>query len=470
MRSGPPQHPTTMPRRVGLPRVRCGERSLLAGVLLVALASRMVGPESIEPNILGDEADHLSTLYQILARGEPGPFGLSWDGNPAFSLYPAVPFLLLFGLDHVALRLAVAVGGVLMLAAFYVVCRRHCSPWAALAAMCLLASSPWALFFSRNGEVNVFVALYALLAVDALQRAVDGRSRRCWAAAGFWAGMGWYGFLAGVTILPCLLAPVLYWLMTRDDGRRRMLIGSGLLLVAFTLTVAPRLPTLVTRWGAVERYVEGRFVLSDVAPVDAPAVLAEQAGRTLRAYVLLDRKIEGNERYLAPGQAPLDPIAGTLYLGGLIVSAWRGAVPPLWLSLLVIPLVATQVPTTTIPDLARAIVALPAHFLFVGLAIDGILRTASLPRLAGAAVLVLVSVAAWTNWQGYVGWMGTLQAAAARQPAIEYEEMDEWRTEQQRRAIAGEPGLTVDDWRIDHPSAEERPQRAPQGGSQQSSP
>ena len=229
------------------------ELAALAALLLVAIAVRIVGMDEIEPNVLGDEADHLSTMYQIMAGRGPGPLDLSWDGNPAFQLYPSLVFVRLFGMDVTALRLSVAVASVLMLAAFYLVSRRYCSPLASLAATGLLAFSEWALFFSRNGEVNVFIALYTLLAAWSLLRALDGAGRRYWALAGFWSGMGWYGFLAGVLILPALLVPLPLWLARHRAAAPRLLRGLGLLLAVFALTVAPRVPALIDRWAEVER-------------------------------------------------------------------------------------------------------------------------------------------------------------------------------------------------------------------------
>ncbi len=106
--------------------------------MLAALAARVVGLGRIEPNLLPDEADHLALMYRILAGHGPGPFDLSWDGNPAFSLYPSLLMVWLLGrhLARTTLRFdwrpgAASLG---MLAIFYAVCRHKCSPFATLGA------------------------------------------------------------------------------------------------------------------------------------------------------------------------------------------------------------------------------------------------------------------------------------------------------------------------------------------------
>lgn len=423
----------------------------LGALLVVAFATRIGGGADIEPNILPDEADHLSTIYRIIAGRGPGPLELSWDGNPAFQLYPPIPFVLLVEPDYVGLRLAVAFASVLMLAAFYLVIRWSCSALAAWAATGLLAWSQWALIFSRNGEVNMYVALYAMLAAWSLQRALDGRRWLPWGVAGFWAGMGWYGFLAGVLILPSLVGPLPFWLIRRPAERRRLLRGYGVLVAVFVLTVLPRAPVLWERRDDVQRYVDGRSILHGVPVAEAPGVLLAQVGRTVRAFLVLDPTLEGNPRYLGPNRSSLDGATGTLYVGGLALAAWGRGGSALWWSLLLVPLAATQILTTNIPDLARSIAALPAAFLFVGVAIDRLLRGAPLGPLVRAAVIVAVPAIGWSNWQEYTSWLATPAAAQARQPAIEYGEVDEWRDEQQRRAVSAERGLTVTEWREQHP-------------------
>lgn len=437
------------------------ELTALAPLLAAALAARVVGMTDVEPSILADEADHLSTIYRILAGRGPGPFDLSWDGNPAFSLYPAVPFVALLEPDQVALRLSVACGSVLMLGAFYLLARRWCSPLAAWVATGLLAFSEWALFFSRNGEVNIFVALYALVAAWWLQHAVDGGGRRAWAATGVWAGLGWYGFLAGVLILPSLLAPLAYWFLRRRDDRRRLLRGGGILVAAFALTVLPRVPALVQHRDDVQRYVEGRSVMRNTPAAAWPDVLAGQTVLALRAFLILDPSLVGNPRYLAPGRSVLDGINGTLYVAGLALAACGRGGSPLWWSLLVVPLGTTQLLTINTPDTARAIAALPACFLFVALAVDGLLRSVPLRPLARAAVIVAVPAVGWANWQAYSGWMTSAAAVRAREPAIDYVELAEWRAEQQRLAATADRGLTVSQWRAEHPRPTPAPAPAP---------
>ncbi len=428
-----------------------GEIKALLALLALALGFRLIDLRGIEPNVLPDEADHVALIYRILAGYGPGPFDLSWDGNPAFSLYPAIPFVAAAGGSPIGLRVAVALASVLMLGAFYAVCRLRCAPPAALAATGLLAFSQWALFFSRNGEVNVFVALYAMLAVWSTQRALDTGDRRLWALAGFWAGMGWYGFLAGVLILPCLLAPLPIWLVTRTAERRQVLAGVGIVLFVFSLTVAPRVPTLVSQWDEVQTYIAGRAVTQYTPAAGLRSTLLQNAATTVRAFVLFDPTLEGNPRYMGRGRAVMDAVSATLAVIGVVLAVRRFAASALWFSFLIIPIVVTQVPTIGIPDVARAILALPAYFLFVGFAIERLWRLIPVPAFALAATLVTVVATSWHNWQAYGSWVASAASAAARQPAIDYDELPRWQAAQMEQAAVGLAGLTVGEWREANP-------------------
>src|ERR1044072_5646928 len=78
------------------------ERAALACLLFLAAVTRIVNLDRLEPNILPDEADHLQLIYRILAGWGPNIFDLSWDGNPAASLYPGVLFASIFGGSYVS--------------------------------------------------------------------------------------------------------------------------------------------------------------------------------------------------------------------------------------------------------------------------------------------------------------------------------------------------------------------------------
>ncbi|MFN8523034.1 MAG: NHL repeat-containing protein [Chloroflexota bacterium] len=420
----------------------------LLALFIIAILTRRIGVGDVEGNLLPDETDHLATMYRILAGYGPGPFDLSWDGNPAFQLYPSLPFLRWFDDGYLGLRASVTMASLLTLGAFYVVCRKEHGVLAAFTATGLMAGCHWMLFFSRNGEVNIFIALYLLLAFLGLQMARDTTRPWPWAWTGFWCGMGWYGFLAGVFILPTILLTLPFMRVAGHLSRRRIAI----LLAVFALTMLPRAPVLLRDWPLVQQYIDGRAVYARTAAEDLPQTVLTQASRVARAFVILDPTLEGNKRYLAPGRAVLDATTGTLYVIGLGIAIWTGPTRLPLVMLAAVPVLATQILTINTPDIARAIGALPAAFLLVGLTVERAQRWLPLTPLVQAAFIVAVPFVAVQNWQGYAAWQRTPAARDARQPAIEYAEFDAWQHEHLDRAAHNERGMTVTEWRAEHPA------------------
>jgi 4-amino-4-deoxy-L-arabinose transferase-like glycosyltransferase len=418
----------------------------LTALLLVALLARIVGLDSIEPNVLPDEADHLTVLYRVLAGHGPGPFDLSWDGNPAASLYPALPFMVMLGPSYISLRLSSVLASLLALIVFFLLARRGLSSFAAFGATALLAFSGWYLFFSRNGEVNVWTLLYALSAAYFTQLALDSGQLRHWAAGGLFCGLGWYSYLGGVSILPMMLLYLA--LATLLDRRRwkRALWGGAVLTLLTTALLLPRLPILIEKWEAVELYVSSRSVLKDTEPADAARILARQVSVSLRTFVLLDPSLQGNSRYIAPGAPVLDSLTGTLYFAGLFLSLRRLHQTAMWWCLFAPMILVIQSLTLGIPDGARALPALPAMILFAGLAIDWLVQQRYLGDLARLGFALAIPLTAYWNWTHYVDWQRQPSNAEARQPAVEVAEFATWQELQMDRARSKQSGFTVNEW------------------------
>ena len=419
---------------------------LLAVLLIGAPLTRLVGLDGIEPNILPDEADHLTLLYRILLGHGPGLFDLSWDGNPAASLYPAIPFLKLFGPSYVALRLSTAVASLLTLLVFFLLARHSFGLFASLAATCLLAFSGWFLFFSRNGEVNVWVLLYAVSAAYSLQLALARGQWRHWVTAGLFCGLGWYSYLGGVFILPIMLLYLAMVALLERPRRQECLRGGAVLMLLTVLLLLPRLPILLQKRDAVELYVGTRSVLKDADPAEIPELMAGQLTTSIRAFVLMDGGLEGNPRYLEPGRPVFDPLTAALYLGGLVLSLRRPRKTALWWCFLVTIILGVHSLTIGIPDGARALTALPAMMLFAGLAVQWLIERPRLGRLARLALGAAIPLTALSNWTQYVEWQRQPQTAFYRQPAVEAGEFAAWQERQLAEARAGRPGFTVNEW------------------------
>src|SRR5207302_3049985 len=124
------------------------------------------------------------------------------------------------------------------LVVFFLLARRTLSPFASLAATALLAFSSWYLFFSRNGEVNVWATLGLLGAAYWCHRALASPRWDRWIWAGVCCGLGWYTYLSGVLILPTMLLYLgLAALLDRTVWKRALVGGTVLVLTTLVLVL-----------------------------------------------------------------------------------------------------------------------------------------------------------------------------------------------------------------------------------------
>lgn len=140
---------------------------LLVGIIIVAAFLRLYQIGSVPPSPDWDEAALGYNAYSILSTGKDEygaflPFVLQSfdDYKPALYVYTVIPFIPIFGLDILAVRLPSAIFGILtILATYFLVWELFKRRDIALVSSLLLAISPWHIQFSRVGfEANVALA------------------------------------------------------------------------------------------------------------------------------------------------------------------------------------------------------------------------------------------------------------------------------------------------------------------------
>jgi DNA-binding beta-propeller fold protein YncE len=425
------------------------ERILLALLLIGAALVRFLAPDQLEPNVSVVETTHLASIEAMLLQRGPGLIGLNEAGASGLALSVPAIFRMLGREPEQALRLYAALGSLAMVAAFYLLCRSYYPPLVSLSAAALLAFSPWSDFFGRNGELNAFVALAAILALWLLRRAFESGGVRAWLRCGAVAAAAIYWHPVAIWLLPALLLAGATRLSEPGARRHSLTIGLALVLVAGLVVGFPAAPSLATHGGPLAPVLIDQ---TGAGPAGAPpASVVTRLQQTARAFFLLDPTIPGNARYLPVGRAPLDGLTGVLLLVGLGLAAWRPPAHLAAIAMFFVPLFGSQLTSTAVPDLGRAVVAVPGMYLLVAGALDRILVSVPFRSVASAIVLVALPVYAFVSWQAFSGWMGSSQSAQARQPAIDYDEIDAWLAEQHERIATDQPIVTADEWRQANP-------------------
>src|SRR3989344_445802 len=142
---------------------------LLGGIVLGALFLRTVNLGNNPPAISWDEASIGYNAYTILTTGrdEHGTFlpldafAAFGDYKPPLPIYLTVPFVALFGLNEIAVRLPSAIAGTLTVWVMYLLVLEffHKSKQAGVIGLItagLLAITPWHIMLSRAGfEANI---------------------------------------------------------------------------------------------------------------------------------------------------------------------------------------------------------------------------------------------------------------------------------------------------------------------------
>ena len=422
------------------------ERMLLALLLVGAAVVRLAAPGQLEPNVSTAEVIHLAAIESMLAGGGMGWFATDAIGASGLALLPAVLLRIVRPEAELALRLLAASGSIAFVGLFYALCRTRFPPLVSLTTTALLAFSPWSIYFGRNGELNAFVGCWAVLATFGLQRAIRDGKPRSWLLAGFAATAGVYWHPSAVWLLPALTIPIVWLAVDRPELRLRLAIAGAVFLVAGVLLAAPRLPELLSEPLATSS------ALSTVGGQPDPASsLRTRVQQAIRAFFLLDPTAVGDPRYQQAGRAPFDSLTGVLLLGGLALAAWQLPSRAIPLALALVPLAGSQIASPRVPSLGDAFVALPALYLLVAEGLERLIAVLPFPSVTRAIVLVTIPAYAVFGWGAYTGWIGSAASAQARQPALDYDEVDTWIGDGRTQLATGQSFATAREWRDQHP-------------------
>lgn len=232
---------------------------LLAAIVVVAAALRLLWPGQAPPGINQDEAINAWNAWCLLHTGHD-MVGASWpvfyshaigDNRTTLYFYALLPFQAAGGLGVWTTRLPAIVAGIAAVALVYVVGRRLAGTAVGLLAAALMALEPWPLSLSRWGIEGSLGPLLAILPFALLLAAgapvTDGgppARTRPWLAglAGLAAGAACYGYWPLRLHIPVVLAlaAALTWPAVVEWARERR--GRAALLAflaAFAVTFGP---------------------------------------------------------------------------------------------------------------------------------------------------------------------------------------------------------------------------------------
>ena len=364
-------------------------------------------------------------------------------------MYLKAGFLEVFGDGVAASRMFSVVLSLASLAVFYLLARRRLALLPSLLVLLLLSTSLWFLHFSRTPWVAMSAVLAALLTAYVLDLALERGRPWLFALVGLTTALGAYGYFAGITLVPTVMACSRVALLLKALDARTLILGFALSGVVAFVVFAPQLKTQLENWEyAATRprsvsvfSVEGEYLGHE----RKSEILLNQAIRTARGFVLLDKTVVNYglwSRHRPVNWAFVDQVTGVVYWMGLAAGLvyWRRYL--YWWVFLLVPLFFTQVFSTGTPDGSRALIVAPFMFLFVGLGIQTLLslaKSAPWQRALPVAAIVAAVLVAGFNVDRYFSWIQQPATLAARAPSVDVDEFSHWR--ELARATAAEGRL-----------------------------
>lgn len=189
---------------------------LIGTFLIIGMLIRIIGIENM-PNALNcDEASSGYEAYSILNYGidrngnKLPAFLVSWGGGQNVLLtYLIIPFIKIFGLNTLAIRLPMAILGCISLIIMYLLLKKISNKKLAIIGLAFFAICPWHIMKSRWGlESNLFPDLI-LIFVYLLIKGIEDKNKIVYYLSFIIAGLTAYSYGTSYYFLPTFLIPLI---------------------------------------------------------------------------------------------------------------------------------------------------------------------------------------------------------------------------------------------------------------------
>ena len=219
----------------------CSDKTIIIGIMSIAVLSRVIAIRTFPGGVHADEAfsgyEAWSLLnYGVDSWGYHNPVYLTvWGGGMSvLNSYLMLPFIKLFGLNTLTVRIPQMLLGILSVYVLYCLLMRTYSTKTALLGSFLLAVSPWHIMVSRYGMDANLAPAFVLLGIYFLVVGLE-QSRYFVISAMFW-GLGLYAYAAVWIFVPVFLAvSIVYCVYVRSIKLSLQTVLSAVVLLAMAL-------------------------------------------------------------------------------------------------------------------------------------------------------------------------------------------------------------------------------------------
>ena len=396
------------------PLSRWAEVALLIFILALAAGFRLYQIGQVPPGPHYDEAAAGLDALDVL-DGQHMIFSPRSYGREMLFVYVAAPFVALLGPTLLALRLPIALVGILTVLVTYLLARelfcedRRLAQWTALLAAAFLALSFWHLVLNHLSFRANYLPLVEVLCFLFLWRAVRTGHTRDYLASGFFLGLSLYTYTSA-RFVPIALVLFFAGLLLTRRGRDLVLPHWrrwALLVLVAAVVAAPLLIFFLSHPDQLLLRARGVSILNPL--LHQGDVWGLVARSVLGNLGLFGFKGDPDWLYNIPGRPGLDIVQAILFWLGVLLCLvrWR---QPRYLFLLVwwlVMLSPSILAPDPIPHSLRAIGTLPVACILPARALVELLSRLLPPlrRVRPAAPLALLAlVPLYLGWAGYDTW------------------------------------------------------------------
>lgn len=413
-------------------------------IIFLSLFIRLFLINTLPVNITGDESWDISHVYRIVFGNDVAPMTFLGDGSvSAIVFYPVAFLISVFGTENSIffLRLNIITYSLLSLIAFYFLLKKESSTIISLLFTLLLSSNYVFLNFSRTAWVNmmsVFSGLFMILYVEIASK----EKKNIWyLIAGIFGGTSFYGYHFGRILVISIIAYLIFDLFLNRFNKQKIK-GFIIFILSILLVTLPFLLKIsLSDSQSILRRPNATFAFShdDLSNSSSSIkdVFIHQLSYTLRGFIIFDESImnEGieNSRYVPSDTSPVNIVIKILFILGLIFFALKKKMSIWWF--VIASILFTQVISVLPPNFSRGIFYIPVVYFICGIFVYNlILKISSRLRINKNFIYGLIIISSLFIFihdvKLYFSWMKESYVQNVRQPAISYEEFNDWQNYQ----------------------------------------
>jgi len=429
-------------------------------IVFVSSIIRVYLINSIPVNITGDESWDLSHIYRIIFDKNFSAFTFLGDGSvSAIVFYPVAFLISLFGIENsvIFLRLNIIAYSLLSLIAFYFLLKQDSSRIISFLFTLLLSANYVFLNFSRTAWVNMMSVCSGLFMILFIEKAAREKKDIWYLIAGFFGGISFYGYHFGRILVIGMIAYLLFDLFLSRFNKQKIKCFIIFLLLILLTTLPILFKVNLTGSESILRRPNATFAFSQENLSNSSSsmkdILFHQINYTFRGFIVFDGSImnEGieNSRYVPSNTSPINLVIKVLFILGLIYFVFKKKMYIWWF--VIASILITQVTSVLPPNFSRGIFYLPVIYFICGVFVYNLIFKIStkfrINKNSIYALIIVFSLFIFIyDLKLYFSWMKEAYVEKVRQPAISYNEFNDWQNYQINIIKRGDYPINNYDW------------------------